>query len=118
VRLDQWLDLLEEMGCIVCLNEKGVRSPSDMHHIHKNGRRVDDFHTIPLCYWHHRSGANGEDCVSRHPWKKAFEKRYGSEWELYEQVKRNAEILLQVQQGLPGGGHGAEVQQQGEEGGD
>lgn len=111
---DQWFDLLQDIGCIVCRNELGVRSPADMHHIHKNGRRVDDLHTIPLCHLHHRSGLNDTRCVSRHPWKRAFEKRYGSEWELYEQVKNHAEILLQVQQGTQSDGHAAQVQQQGE----
>lgn len=117
-KTDQWFGLLESMGCIVCLNKRGVKSPADIHHIHKNGRRVDDLHTIPLCYWHHRAGVNGDEYVSRHPWKKAFEKRYGSEWELYEQVKQNAEILLQMQQGTQRGRHGSEVQQVGEESGD
>jgi hypothetical protein len=25
--------------------------------------------------------------VSRHPWKKEFEERYGSEWDLFKQVQ-------------------------------
>jgi hypothetical protein len=112
---DRWFALLQEIGCIVCLNEHGVRSPADMHHIHRNGRRVDDLHTIPLCHLHHRSGLNNQECVSRHPWKKAFETRYGSEWELYAKVKEHAEILLQVQQGTQRTGHGSEIQQVGEE---
>jgi hypothetical protein len=65
----------------------GVRSPADIHHIHRNSRRVDDFHTIPLCPLHHRSGLNTPEVVSRHPWKKEFERRYGDEWELFKQVK-------------------------------
>jgi hypothetical protein len=58
-----------------------------MHHILKAGRRVDDFHTIPLCFIHHRSGENTPDYVSRHPWRKEFEKRYGSELDLYLELK-------------------------------
>lgn len=91
---DEWYYLLREMGCIVCLNEHGVRSEPDMHHLHENGnRRVSDMHTIPLCPTHHRSGMKTKLFVSRHPWKKEFEKRYGSEWELWEQVKELAEEL-------------------------
>jgi hypothetical protein len=101
-KVDAWYRTLADIGCIVCLNTMGVRSPPDMHHIHLNGRRVDDYHTIPLCYIHHRSGINNQDHVSRHPWKKEFERRYGTEWDLYEQVKHHAEILLQVQPGVPG----------------
>lgn len=115
MKVDQWYALLQDIGCIVCLNEHGVRSPADMHHVHKNGRRIDDLHTIPLCYMHHRGGLNNKDVVSRHPWKKAFEQRYGSEMELYAKVKEHAEILLQVQQGTQRTGHGSEIQQVGEE---
>ena len=94
MKREKWFQTLTEMGCIVCLNEMGVKSPPDIHHILKNGQRVDDFHTIPLCPSHHRLGANNEECVSRHPWKKEFEKRYGTEWELFEQVKERAKVLL------------------------
>jgi hypothetical protein len=110
-----WFSLIQDVGCIVCLNEHGCRSPADIHHIHKNGRRVDDLHTIPLCYMHHRSGVNNKETTSRHPWKKAFETRYGSEWELYEQVKQHAQVLLQVQQEPQGGRDGSSIQQAGEE---
>jgi hypothetical protein len=77
---EQWFANLVELGCIVCLNEYGLKSPPDIHHIHKNSRRVSDLHTIPLCYYHHRAGLNNDTYASRHPWKKEFEKRYGSEW--------------------------------------
>ncbi len=88
MKRDRWLQQLQQLGCIVCLNEHGLYSPPDVHHIHKNGnRRVDDFHTIPLCPMHHRFGLNTKECVSRHPWKTEFEKRYGDEWDLFEQVK-------------------------------
>jgi hypothetical protein len=86
--LKRWYLALQDLGCIVCLNEERGYSPPDIHHIHKNGnRRVDDFHTIPLCPLHHRDGNNTPEYVSRHPWKKEFEKRYGSEWDLFKQVQ-------------------------------
>ena len=87
MKKERWFQALQDLGCIVCLNE-GVKSPPDIHHIHRNSRRVDDFHSIPLCPHHHRLGVNNEGYVSRHPWKKEFERRYGSEWDLFEQVKR------------------------------
>ena len=98
---EKWFLALQDLGCIVCLNELGVRSPPDIHHIHKNSRRVDDLHTIPLCPNHHRSGVNNEEYVSRHPWKREFEKRYGSEWNLYEQVKKMVDDLNQTSSLLP-----------------
>lgn len=92
-KLERWYNHLNDIGCIVCRNElKGV-SPPDIHHIQKNGRRVDDFHTIPLCPLHHRSGVNSKEYVSRHPWKKEFERRYGTEWELFKQTQELVEQL-------------------------
>lgn len=87
----------------------GIKSDPDIHHILKNGRRVDDFHTIPLCPTHHRFGVNNDVAVSRHPWKKEFEKRYGTEWELYEQTKEQVKVLLQVQSVVPRGDDATEV---------
>jgi hypothetical protein len=85
----EWFDRVQQLGCIVCLNEERGASPADIHHLHQNGnRRVSHLHTIPLCPLHHRSGHNTPEYVSRHPWKKEFERRYGTEWELYEQVKK------------------------------
>jgi hypothetical protein len=92
-KLERWFKQLEDIGCIVCRNEMGVVSPPDIHHIQRNGRRVDDFHTIPLCPLHHRSGVNSKEYVSRHPWKKEFERRYGTEWELFNQTLELVEDL-------------------------
>ena len=43
--------------------------------------------TIPLCYWHHRSGRNDEQVVSRDQNQTRFERRYGKESWLLEQVR-------------------------------
>lgn len=83
----KWFMALQDIGCIVCFNEFGCCTPADIHHIIRNGQRVDDFHTIPLCPAHHRHGLNNEQVVSRHPWKKEFERRYGSEEDLLKQVQ-------------------------------
>ena len=97
-----WFRDIQELGCIVCLNEGLGVSPSDIHHLHRNGnRRVDHLHTIPLCPLHHRSGQNTPKYVSRHPWKAEFERRYGSEWELYEQVKQRVEGLCEMREIIP-----------------
>jgi hypothetical protein len=89
----KWFLLLQDIGCIVCLNTFGVRSEPDIHHILKGKGRIDDFHTLPLCPSHHRLGENNQLLVSRHPWKKEFEKRYGTEWELLEQVQKLAQEM-------------------------
>jgi len=88
MNIKKWFIELQDLGCIVCLNDGHGYSPPDIHHIHKNGnRRVDDWHTIPLCPLHHRDGGNNDQYVSRHPWKREFESRYRSEWDLYRQVQ-------------------------------
>ena len=43
-------------------------------------------HILPLCFDHHRGGKDAEPIISRHPWKKRFEKAYGTEQELLNQV--------------------------------
>jgi hypothetical protein len=70
------------MGCIVCHKIGHGYTPAEAHHLLSGGRQIDDFHTIPLCKPHHRAGVKNADYVSRHPWKKDFELRYGKESEL------------------------------------
>jgi len=82
-----WLDLICQLGCIVCRNEMGVVSPCEPHHLDGKTKTGAHFLTIPLCWNHHRSGINTTKCVSRHPYKKEFEKRYGTEETLLEQVQ-------------------------------
>ena len=89
MKIEEWYRKLQEFGCIICFKEGRGKTPPDMHHILKAGRRVDDFHTIPLCFHHHRSGENNTKFVSRHPWRREFEKRYGTEWELFEKLKQS-----------------------------
>lgn len=92
-KIDKWIQAISDLGCIVCLNEMGFRTPPDIHHIIRNGNRVDDFHTIPLCPTHHRMGVNNKFAVSRHPWKREFERRYGTEENLFKQVKELIETV-------------------------
>lgn len=77
-----WLDAICQYGCIVCRNEFGLFSPASPHHIDGSTKPGAHLKTIPLCYVHHQSGMNDENAVSRHPYKAAFEKRYGAEAEL------------------------------------
>ena len=79
---------VKELGCVICRNLSLGETPADAHHILRSGRRIDDFHTIPLCELHHRSGVNSAEAVSRHPWKREFESKYGSEMSLLAQTIR------------------------------
>jgi hypothetical protein len=82
----EWFRKLQDFGCVVCFLYGTPGTPPEIHHCHKNGRRVDHFHTIPLCPAHHRTGEGG--VIPRHPRKRAFEAEYGTEWELWEITKR------------------------------
>ena len=81
-----WVRAITDLGCIVYrLND--IYSPPDIHHILRSGKKQTNLETIPLCFIHHRSGLNNEVAVSRHPHKREFERRYGTENELFKQCK-------------------------------
>lgn len=53
----------------------------------KSGRRMGHMFTLPLCPLHHRGGRNDAQCVSRHPYRDQFERRYGTEASLLERTR-------------------------------
>lgn len=81
------LSKVASIGCIVCMNQGNEGTPAEIHHIrHGNGmsQRASNYESIPLCHIHHRTGGYG---VAIHAGQKEFEKLYGSESELLEQVR-------------------------------
>lgn len=81
------------LGCVVCRNEALGESPANAHHIncHAMGRRAGDDETIPLCPVHHQYGdgtAKFDGHIAVHRSLGEFERRYGTERELLEQVRR------------------------------
>ena len=80
-------DQLSQLGCIVCLLEKGVNSPPEIHHPYgRTGNGNQE--TIGLCYYHHREGSDCTAYTSRHPFKSRFEARYGTEAYLLEETNK------------------------------
>jgi len=80
------MDKVSQLGCIVCY-KKGFRFvPAEIHHTEGKTKEESHFKVLPLCYEHHRGG-RGEEPISRHPWKRRFEKEYGTEKELLELVE-------------------------------
>lgn len=78
------IERILSLGCIVCRNEYKIFSPAEFHHAHGPDKtRIGPEVGLPLCWRHHRSGIRGE---SRHPYKAAWEKRFGKETDLYQQV--------------------------------
>lgn len=87
-----WMDAISELGCIVCRTHDGIYTPGHFHHILKNGKRIDHLHTLCLCPTHHNTGIRTPHYVSRHPWKREFERRYGTEQSLLEETKKMIKV--------------------------
>jgi hypothetical protein len=76
------MENIVELGCIACRVMGFADTPAEIHHIDGKTKPNAHFLTIPLCPPHHRYGLDGEDVVSRHPHKRKFEAKYGTEDEL------------------------------------
>lgn len=88
------LQRVAELGCIVCKNEFGVYSFSEIHHIRAGqgaAQRASHKQTLPLCPPHHRTGGYG---VAIHAGQKAWERSFGTECELLDQVNRELGIIV------------------------
>lgn len=82
----EYLESVAELGCIVCRNLKFYDTPAEIHHIRDGqglAQRASNFESIGLCHIHHRTGGYG---IAIHAGKKEFEKKFGTERELLEQV--------------------------------
>lgn len=69
----QYMGFVAEMPCLIC------GRPAEVHHILEGRfgqRRSSDYHTIPLCPEHHRTGGLG---VAVHAGPRTWRENYGSE---------------------------------------
>lgn len=79
VKEKKHMDKVQQLGCIVCHLSGLEGVPAEIHHIEGKTKQNAHLKVLPLCYEHHRMGVKTDLFVSRHPFKKEFEKRYGSE---------------------------------------
>ncbi|HHT5345819.1 TPA: Ref family recombination enhancement nuclease [Raoultella planticola] len=80
------LSRVAALGCIVCRNLDYGESPAEIHHCSSGtglSVRADNFHVIPLCHTHHRTGGHG---VAIHAGRKSWEEKFGTEAELLSRV--------------------------------
>ncbi|MBJ8956164.1 Ref family recombination enhancement nuclease [Citrobacter braakii] len=80
------LSRVAELRCIVCRNEGLGETPAEIHHCSSGtgmSVRADNFHVIPLCHTHHRTGGHG---VAIHAGRQSWENKFGTETELLVQV--------------------------------
>lgn len=76
---------VRRIGCCVCIRLGWGATPCSIHHILSEGkRRLGEKRVLGLCYSHHQAELNNALLVSRHHWKREFERRYGTELELEE----------------------------------
>ncbi|EMO5715845.1 DUF968 domain-containing protein [Enterobacter bugandensis] len=82
------LDKVASLGCIVCSNLGYPDTPAGIHHIRTGygiGQRSSHYETLPLCALHHLTGGYG---VAYHAGAEEWERNYGAELDLLEQVRR------------------------------
>ncbi|HEF0098575.1 TPA: DUF968 domain-containing protein [Citrobacter youngae] len=80
------LSRVADLNYIVCRNEGLGDTPAEIHHCSSGtgmSVRADNFHVIPLCHTHHRTGGHG---VAIHAGRQSWENKFGTETELLVQV--------------------------------
>jgi len=83
----RWMNDVQSLGCIICRKEGKGETPAEIHHLDGKTKEGAHFHVIPLCYFHHREGSSNPQFISRHPFKRRFEERYGTELDLMFEVE-------------------------------
>lgn len=90
--------MANEIGCIACMKDGKRNTYVSIHHI--DGRTKAGCHelVLPLCAGHHQD-KTGEDktLLAVHPWKRRFEKRYGTQMQLLAECMTLLTSALQPQ---------------------
>ena len=75
---------MADYGCVACKKNGIYNNYVSIHHI--TGRTTKGAHrrVIPLCGFHHQLGTEQDPSV--HPWKAAFEAKYGKQMDLLREV--------------------------------
>jgi len=84
----RFMSKVAELGCVVCRNLGHGPTPAELHHPRTGvgkGQRSSNLDVIPLCPTHHRLGGHG---VAFHAGQKTWQEKFGSEWDLVAQIKR------------------------------
>ncbi|MDE1464302.1 Ref family recombination enhancement nuclease [Spartinivicinus poritis] len=79
--------LIEYVGCIACRQAGLFANWATIHHIRNSTSSNGHWYVLPLCSGHHKHG-EGHDSLkwyAVHPFRDNFEKRYGTQHELYIQ---------------------------------
>lgn len=79
--------LFEYVGCIACRQTGIFTNWVTIHHINSHTKSNGHWYVLPLCSGHHKHGAGHDNLkwYAVHPFRENFEKRYGTQHELYIQ---------------------------------
>lgn len=83
----EWGDAIAAFGCICCHLDGHPNTPAAVHHILRGDRRIDHFHTLPLCDPGHHQPDTRSGKLSVHYHRAAFKAKYGTEIELLAQTR-------------------------------
>ena len=86
----EWMRVVEGIGCIVCLEFLDIYTPCAVHHCDGKTKPAAHLKTIGLCGFHHQYKDNEKPprWISRHgDGKRVFEAEYGTEESLIEKVR-------------------------------
>lgn len=82
------MDKLTSYGCIACKIDGNGHVQPAIHHMLSGGRRIGHLFTLPLCQPGHHMDGQQLGRISRHPWKRQFEQKYGTEQELLQILQK------------------------------
>lgn len=75
-------DQLAALGCIACRIDGNHNPTVSIHHIDGRTKPGAHMRVLPLCAGHHQDGYGIPGLIAVHPYKRRFEDRYGSQYEL------------------------------------
>ena len=75
-------DRLASLGCIACRVDGNHNPIVSIHHIDGRTKPGAHLRVLPLCAGHHQDGYGISGLIAVHPYKRRFEDRYGSQYEL------------------------------------
>lgn len=84
----RYMSRIADLGCVVCRNLGHGPTPAELHHPRTGvgkGQRSSNMDVLPLCPLHHRLGGHG---IAFHAGQKTWQEKFGSEWDLVAQIKR------------------------------
>jgi len=75
-----------ELGCVACRIDGWINKHVSIHHVEGRTKKGCHYRVLPLCAGHHQDGTGIDGLVAVHPYKTAFESKYGRQSDLIDYV--------------------------------